>query len=239
MKFKILTLFPEMFPGPINYSITGKALKKKKFQLETINIRDFSINKAKTVDDTPFGGGAGMIMKADILQSALTFAKKGFKKNCKIFSLSPSGKKITQSFIKNLVTSKEIILICGRYEGIDQRFIDYNDIEEISVGDYILSGGELASFILIDACVRLIPEVLGNSESLRSESFHDYLLEYSQYTKPSIWKKLKVPEVLLTGNHKKISDWRLKNSLEKTKKIRPELYNLFVKEKKRKLWITF
>ena len=239
MKFKILTLFPEMFPGPINYSITGKALKKKKFQLETINIRDFSINKAKTVDDTPFGGGAGMIMKADILQSALTFAKKGFKKNCKIFSLSPSGKKITQSFIKNLVTSKEIILICGRYEGIDQRFIDYNHIEEISVGDYILSGGELASFILIDACVRLIPEVLGNSESLRSESFHDYLLEYSQYTKPSIWKKLKVPEVLLTGNHKKISDWRLKNSLEKTKKIRPELYNLFVKEKKRKLWITF
>ena len=235
MKFKILTLFPEMFPGPINYSITGKALKKKKFQLETINIRDFSINKAKTVDDTPFGGGAGMIMKADILQSALTFAKKGFKKNCKIFSLSPSGKKITQSFIKNLVTFKEIILICGRYEGIDQRFIDYNDIEEISVGDYILSGGELASFILIDACVRLIPEVLGNSESLRSESFHDYLLEYSQYTKPSIWKKLKVPEVLLTGNHKKISDWRLKNSLEKTKKIRPELYNLFVKEKKRKL----
>ena len=155
--------------------------------------------------------------------------------SCKIFSLSPSGKKITQSFMKNLVTSKEIILICGRYEGIDQRFIDYNHIEEISVGDYILSGGELASFILIDACVRLIPEVLGNSESLRSESFHDYLLEYSQYTKPSIWKKLKVPEVLLTGNHKKISDWRLKNSLEKTKKIRPELYNLFVKEKKRKL----
>ena len=227
MKFKILTLFPEMFPGPINYSITGKALKKKKFQLETINIRDFSINKAKTVDDTPFGGGAGMIMKADILQSALTFAKKGFKKNCKIFSLSPSGKKITQSFIKNLVTSKEIILICGRYEGIDQRFIDYNDIEEISVGDYILSGGELASFILIDACVRLIPEVLGNSESLTSESFRDHLLEYSQYTKPSIWKKLKVPEVLLTGNHKKISEWRLKESIEKTKKVRPDLYKIY------------
>jgi len=235
MKFKILTLFPEMFPGPINYSILGKALKKKKFQLETINIRDFAINKAKTVDDTPFGGGAGMIMKPDILQNALTFAKKEFKKNCTILSFSPSGKKITQDFIKKLVTSKEIILICGRYEGIDQRFIDYNEIEEISVGDYILSGGEIASFILIDACVRLIPEVLGNSESLRSESFHDYLLEYSQYTKPSIWKKLKVPEVLLTGNHKKISDWRLKNSLEKTKKVRPDLYNLFVKEKKRKL----
>ena len=235
MKFKILTLFPEMFPGPINYSILGKALKKKKFQLETINIRDFSINKAKTVDDTPFGGGAGMIMKPDILQNALTFAKKEFKKNCTILSFSPSGKKITQDFIKKLVTSKEIILICGRYEGIDQRFIDYNEIEEISVGDYILSGGEIASFILIDACVRLIPEVLGNSESLRSESFNDHLLEYSQYTKPSIWKKLKVPEILLTGNHKKISEWRLNNSLEKTKNIRPDLYKLFVKEKKRKL----
>ena len=135
--------------------------------------------------------------------------------------------------------SKEIILICGRYEGIDQRFVDYNEIEEISVGDYILSGGEIASFILIDACVRLIPEVLGNSKSLSSESFHDYLLEYSQYTKPSIWNKLKVPEVLLTGNHKKISDWRLNNSLEKTKKIRPDLYKLFVKEKKRKLWIIY
>ena len=239
MKFKILTLFPEMFPGPINHSITGKALRKKKFQLEAINIRDFSINKAKTVDDTPFGGGAGMIMKPDILQNALTFAKKGFKKNCKILSLSPSGKKITQNFIKNLASSKEIILICGRYEGIDQRFVDYNVIEEISVGDYILSGGEIASFILIDACVRLIPEVLGNSKSLSSESFHDYLLEYSQYTKPSIWNKLKVPEVLLTGNHKKISDWRLNNSLEKTKKIRPDLYKLFVKEKKRKLWIIY
>ena len=235
MKFKILTLFPEMFPGPINHSVTGKALKKKKFQLETINIRDFSINKAKTVDDTPFGGGAGMIMKADILQNALTFAKKGFKKNCKVFSLSPSGKKITQSFIKNLVTSKEIILICGRYEGIDQRFIDYNDIDEISVGDYILSGGEIASFILIDACVRLIPEVLGNNNSLNVESFNDNLLEYSQYTKPYEWKNIKVPEILLSGNHKKISDWRLKNSLEKTKKIRPDLYKLYLKENKRKL----
>ena len=133
------------------------------------------------------------------------------------------------------MSSKEIILICGRYEGIDQRFIDYNEIKEISVGDYILSGGEIASFILIDACVRLIPEVLGNSESLRSESFQDYLLEYSQYTKPTVWKKLRVPEVLLKGDHKKISHWRLNNSLEKTKKIRPDLYKLFVKEKKRKL----
>ena len=232
MKFKILTLFPEMFPGPINHSITGKALRKKKFQLEAINIRDFSINKAKTVDDTPFGGGAGMIMKPEILQNALTFAKKGFKKNCKILSLSPSGKKITQNFIKNLVSSKEIILICGRYEGIDQRFIDYNEIEEISVGDYILSGGEIASFILIDACVRLIPEVLGNKNSLKFESFQNHLLEYPQYTKPSNWKGLGVPDVLLSGNHKKISDWRLIKSIEKTKNVRPDLYKLYCKMNK-------
>ena len=133
---------------------------------------------------------------------------------------------------REISKKKNLIIICGRYEGVDQRFLDNNSISEISVGDYILSGGETAAFILIDACVRLIPEVLGNSESLRSESFHDYLLEYSQYTKPSVWKKLKVPEVLLTGNHKNISDWRLKNSLEKTKKKRPELYNLFVKKKR-------
>ena len=232
MKFKILTLFPEMFPGPISHSIIGKALKKKKFHLETVNIRNFSINNAKTVDDSPFGGGAGMIMKPDILQNALTFAKRGVKKNCKIFSFSPSGTKITQSFIKNLVSSEEIILICGRYEGIDQRFIDYNEIEEISVGDYILSGGEIASFILIDACVRLIPEVLGNKNSLKSESFQNHLLEYPQYTKPSNWMGINVPGVLLDGNHMKISDWRLKKSVEKTKKVRPDLYEIYVKKNK-------
>ena len=236
MKFNILTLFPEIFPGPLNHSITGKALKNKLFKIDTINIRDFSRTKSKTVDDKPFGGGAGMIIKPDVLQSSLNHVKKITKgSEKKILYFSPSGKKINQKFVNDLINFKEIILICGKYEGVDQRFIDYNKIEEISLGDYIISGGELAAFILIDACVRLIPEVLGNNNSLNVESFNDNLLEYSQYTKPYEWKNIKVPEILLSGNHKKISDWRLKNSLEKTKKIRPDLYELYLKENKRKL----
>ncbi len=233
MKFKILTLFPEMYPGPIKYSIIGKALNKKIFSIETINIRKFSKLKSKSVDDKPFGGGAGMIIKPDILQSALDSIKRS--KNSKIIYLSPKGKLLKQACSKDLIKHDELILICGRYEGIDERFLIYNNIQELSVGDYILSGGEIASFILIDTCVRLIPEVLGNNNSLNVESFNDNLLEYSQYTKPYEWKNLKVPEVLLSGNHKKISDWRLKNSLEKTKKIRPDLYELYLKENKRKL----
>ena len=168
MKFNILTLFPEMFPGPLNFSLHRKALKKKLFEIKTINIRDFSTNKSKTVDDKPFGGGPGMIMKADILQKSLEFVNK---KKLKTFYLSPRGEKLNQATIKEIALNKEIILVCGRYEGIDERFLKYNDIKEISIGDYILSGGEIASFILIDACVRLIPEVLGNKESLASSFF--------------------------------------------------------------------
>ena len=236
MKFNILTLFPEIFPGPLNHSLTGKALENKLFKINAINIRDFSRTKSKTVDDKPFGGGAGMIIKPDVLQSSLNHVKKITKgSEEKVLYFSPSGKKINQKFVNDLINFKEIILICGKYEGVDQRFIDYNKIEEISLGDYIVSGGELAAFILIDACVRLIPEVLGNSNSLNVESFNNNLLEYSQYTKPYEWKNIKVPEILLSGNHKKITDWRLKNSLEKTKKIRPDLYKLYLKENKRKL----
>ena len=236
MKFNILTLFPEIFPGPLNHSLAGKALKKKIFEVNAINIRDFSRTKSKTVDDKPFGGGAGMVIKPDVLQNSLNYAKKINKKvEKRILYFSPSGKKINQKFVNDLIGFRELILICGKYEGVDQRFIDYNKIEEISLGDYIISGGELAAFILIDACVRLIPEVLGNNNSLTVESFNDNLLEYSQYTKPYEWKNLKVPEILLSGNHKKISDWRLKNSLEKTKKVRPDLYELYLKENKRKL----
>ena len=235
MKFKVLTLFPEMFPGPLNHSLVGKALKKKIFKVHPVNIRDFSDNKSKTVDDKPFGGGAGMIMKPDVLQSSLDFVNQVKSKSRKIFCFSPSGKKVNQKFFKSLLKYEEIILICGRYEGFDQRFLDYNQIEQLSLGDYIISGGELGAFILIDACVRLIPEVLGNSKSLCTESFDNHLLEYAQFTKPYEWKNVKVPDVLLSGNHKKISDWRLQNSLEKTKKIRPDLYKLFMEEKKRKL----
>ncbi len=233
MKFKVLTLFPEMFPGPLGFSVVGKALEKGLFELDLINYRDFSKKKTQRVDDTPFGGGPGMIIKPDILQDCLSFAKNK-KQKTKVLSFSASGKQINHQFIKNLTSYSELILVCGRYEGIDQRFIDYNKIEEISVGDFVISGGELAAFILIDACVRLIPEVLGNSNSLSSESFQDDLLEYSQYTKPFKWKNMKVPEVLLSGDHRKILDWRLKNSIEKTKKRRPDLLKFYLDKKREK-----
>lgn len=231
MIFKILTLFPEIFPGPLNHSITGRALVEKKFEIEAINIREFSKNKSKTVDDKPYGGGAGMIFKPDILQRSLNFAKKKARKKTKIIMLSANGRKFDQKFAKETIKNDELIIICGRYEGVDQRFIDFNSIEEISIGDYVLSGGEIPALILIDTCVRLIPEVLGNNKSLNSESFNNHLLEYPQYTKPLNWKELKVPDVLLSGDHKKIFDWRLKKSIEKTKKVRPDLLKLYFEKK--------
>ena len=231
MIFKILTLFPEIFPGPLSHSITGRALVEKKFEIEAINIREFSKNKSKTVDDKPYGGGPGMIFKPDILQRSLNFAKKKARKKTKIIMLSANGKKFDQKFAKETIKNDELIIICGRYEGVDQRFIDFNSIEEISIGDYVLSGGEIPALILIDTCVRLIPEVLGNNKSLNSESFNNHLLEYPQYTKPLNWKELKVPDVLLSGNHKKIFDWRLKKSIEKTKKVRPDLLKLYFEKK--------
>ena len=231
MIFKILTLFPEIFPGPLNHSITGRALVEKKFEIEAINIREFSKNKSKTVDDKPYGGGPGMIFKPDILQRSLNFAKKKAQKKTKIIMLSANGRKFDQKFAKETIKNDELIIICGRYEGVDQRFIDFNSIEEISIGDYVLSGGEIPALILIDTCVRLIPEVLGNNKSLNSESFNNHLLEYPQYTKPINWKELKVPDVLLSGDHKKIFDWRLKKSIEKTKKVRPDLLKLYFEKK--------
>ena len=235
MKFNILTLFPEMYPGPLDYSLSGKALKKNKFSIVTHNIRDYSKNKNKSVDDTPFGGGAGMVLKADVMHEALiNVKKKTSTKNPKIIFLSPSGKKLTQKLVKKISRRKELIIICGRYEGVDSRFLEYNKIEEISIGDYVLSGGELASFILIDACVRLIPEVLGNKKSLIDESFENLLLEYPQYTKPSIWKNIEVPKILLSGNHDLISKWRRKKAIFKTKAIRPDLWKLFKNTKEEK-----
>jgi|TARA_B100000073_G_scaffold148626_1_gene122430 tRNA (guanine37-N1)-methyltransferase len=231
MIFKILTLFPEIFPGPLSHSITGRALAEKKFEIEAINIREFSKNKSKTVDDKPYGGGPGMIFKPDILQRSLNFAKKKARKKTKIIMLSANGRKFDQKFAKETIKNDELIIICGRYEGVDQRFIDFNSIEEISIGDYVLSGGEIPALILIDTCVRLIPEVLGNNKSLNSESFNNHLLEYPQYTKPLNWKELKVPDVLLSGDHKKIFDWRLKKSIEKTKKVRPDLLKLYFEKK--------
>ena len=232
MRFNILSLFPEIFPGPLLHSITGKALKKKLFKIRTYNIRDFADKKSKSVDDTPFGGGAGMILRPDVLQNSLDHVKKKIHKNHKIVYLTPAGKRMNQKIITKFLRYEEIVIICGRYEGVDERFLTKNCIDEFSVGDFILSCGEFASFILIDACVRLIPEVLGNKNSLNSESFNDYLLEYPQYTKPVKWSDIEVPELLRSGNHKKISEWRLKKSIEKTKKVRPDLFKLYLDYKK-------
>lgn len=230
MNFKILTLFPEAFPGPFNQSIMGKALEKKLFTIKTFNIREFSTNKSKTVDDKPYGGGAGMVIKPDVLQRAFNFVKKDIGKRFLPIFLTPSGKKLNNEVIKRINEFDNVVIICGKYEGIDSRFVEHNNIEEISIGDYVLSGGEIASFILIDACVRLIPEVLGNKNSLNSESFQNHLIEHPHFTKPQDWLGKKVPDVLLNGDHKKISDWRLKASIEKTKKIRPDLYKIYKKK---------
>ncbi len=234
MNFKVLTLFPELFPGPLKHSILGSALKKKIFSIEAINIRDFATNRAKTVDDKPYGGGAGMILKPDVLQRAYNFSQKKVGKKTKTIYLSPSGSMLNYDKLIEINTYKNIVIICGKYEGIDSRFIEHNSIEELSIGDYVVSGGEIASFILIDACVRLIPEVLGNKNSLVSESFQNHLIEYPQYTKPRVWEGLKVPEVLLNGNHEKVSEWKLKTSIEMTKKIRPDLFELYKKKLKEK-----
>jgi tRNA (guanine37-N1)-methyltransferase len=230
MNFKILTLFPEVFPGPFNQSIMGKALKKKLYTIKTFDIREFSTSKSKTVDDKPYGGGGGMVIKPDVLQKAFNFVKKDLGKKFLPIFLTPSGKKLDNEVIKRINEFNNIIIICGKYEGIDARFVEHNNIEEISIGDYVLSGGEIASFILIDACVRLIPEVLGNKNSLNSESFQNHLIEHPHFTKPQDWLGKKVPDVLLNGDHKKISDWRLKESIEKTKKVRPDLYKIYKKK---------
>ena len=233
MIFNIITLFPEIFPGPLNHSLSGKALNENKLQIITYDLRKFSKFKNKKVDDTPFGGGPGMIIRADIVQNALDFVKKTTRKPKTIF-LSPGGKTLCQKKIREIVNFKDMIIICGRYEGIDQRFLDHNKIEEISIGDYVLSGGELAAIILIDTCVRLIPEVLGNNKSLINESFENNLLEYPQYTKPRVWKNLSVPEPLLSGNHQLIREWRDNEAKKKTKLIRPDLWKKYIDFKEKK-----
>ena len=227
INFKILTLFPELFPGPLAASITGVALEKKIWSLEAINIRDFAKDERKTVDDTPYGGGAGMVLKADILADAI---EKNLQSESKIFYLSPRGKTLTQKKARELAQEKEIILLCGRYEGVDQRVLDEFAIDEISIGDYVLSGGELAAFVVIDAILRNVEGVLGADESLAEESFgskenleYENLLEYPHFTRPAKWRGREVPEVLTSGHHKKINEWRKEKAIEITKKNRPDL----------------
>lgn len=224
---KILTLFPKIFPGPLAESVVGRGLKKNIWSIDCHNIRDFAIDKHGSVDDTPYGGGGGMIIRPDVLSSAIT---KSFDFNNPIIYLSPRGKLFNQNIARELAKNhKGINLICGRFEGIDERVIEKFNIEEISIGDYILSSGDLAAYVMIDACLRNIPDILPSQDVLQEESFGDseeyrYLLEYPQYTKPSVFEGLSVPEVLLSGNHKKISEWRLKKAQEKTREKRQDLW---------------
>lgn len=224
MKVKVLTIFPEIFPGFLGYSLTGRALKEGTWSLETVNIRDYAFDKHGSVDDTPCGGGAGMIMRPDVLGAAIKVNHQGGR----IIYMSPRGKPLTQQLVKDLSREEELTVICGRFEGVDQRVLDAYEIEEISIGDYILTGGEQAAQIMLDAVVRLLPGVLGNSESLSEESFENFLLEHNQYTRPVAWEGREVPEILLSGHHENIAKWRKAQSLEITERKRPDLMKKYL-----------
>ena len=225
-KAQIFTLYPEIFPGPLNKGLYGKALSKKIWDLKIVNIRDSAEDKHKTVDDTPFGGGSGMLLKPNVLAKSID---QNTNIDEKIFYLSPKGKKFEQKIAKDLSKEKYINLICGHFEGIDERILTTRNIEEISIGDFILSGGETAAFVIIDSILRLLPGVIGNEMSKKDESFENSLLEYPQYTKPLIWEKKSVPEVLLSGDHAKIKDWRLSQSEAITRDRRPDLWQKYKK----------
>ena len=225
---RVFTLYPELFPGPLDSGLYKKALDKKIWSLEVVNIRDYATDKHKTVDDPPFGGGSGMLIRADIIANALD--KNISNKNESIIYLSPKGKKFDQIYAKKIL-DKNINIICGHFEGVDQRLLETRNIEEVSIGDYVLSGGEIGAFVLIDTMVRLIPGVLGNSNSLTEETFERNLLEYPQYTKPQKWEKKEAPNVLLSGDHAKIKDWRLMQSEDITRRRRPDLWTKYKKNK--------
>ena len=224
---QVFTLYPEVFPGPLSKGLYGKALSNKLWDLSVINIRDAATDKHKTVDDTPYGGGTGMLLKADVLANALD---QKVKKGERVFYLSPKGKKFDQKLAQDLSKEKSISLICGHFEGVDERVLATRNIEEISIGDYVLSGGETAALVVLDSILRLLPGVLGNEKSSLDETFENGLLEYPQYTKPQIWEEKSVPEVLLSGDHSKIKDWRLSQSEAITRVRRPDLWQKYKKD---------
>lgn len=214
-KVSILTLFPEIFPGPLGVSLLGNALQNKVWELNLINIRDFAKDRHKSVDGTPYGGGAGMVMKPDVIERALnSISDFPGQRVC----LTPRGKRLSQQKVKKLSFEDGLVLLCGRYEGIDQRVIDYYNFDEISIGDYVVTGGESAAIVLLESVLRLLPNVLGGNETLKEESFSDTsLIEYPQYTKPKEWNGINVPEVLISGDHGKIKNWRNKERVKITK----------------------
>ena len=223
---QVFTLYPEVFPGPLSKGLYGKALSNNLWKLKVVNIRDAADDKHKTVDDTPYGGGSGMLLKADVLAKSLDENKNESER---ILYLSPKGKKFDQNLAKELANEKSLSLICGHFEGVDERILSTRNIEEISIGDYVLSGGESAAYVVIDSILRLLPGVLGNENSKLDETFENGLLEYPQYTKPQIWEEKAVPDVLLSGDHNKIKDWRLSQSEAIRRDRRPDLWEKYTK----------
>jgi len=220
----VLTIFPEMFPGPLGLSLAGKALAEGKWALEAIDIRGFATDKHRSVDDTPSGGGAGMVMRADIAAAAIDAARASMPAGAPTIYLSPRGYPFMQEQARELAGGPGVILLCGRFEGIDERVLQARNVEEISVGDYVLSGGEIAAQVVIDAVVRLLPGVAGNESSLAEESFAQGLLEYPHYTRPREWEGRAIPEVLLSGDHQAIAKWRREQAEKLTKARRPDLW---------------
>ena len=224
---RILTLFPEMFPGPLGQSLAGTALGKGIWRLETMDIRSFATDKHRTVDDTPFGGGAGMVMRPDVIDAALVAASAD--NLAPVIYLTPRGRLLTQELVGQLAAGPGVVVLCGRYEGVDERVIEARRLIEVSLGDFVLSGGEPAALALIDACVRLLPGVMGTQAALDEESFKTGLLEYPHYTRPAVWNARAVPEVLMSGHHEKIRAWRNARAEETTRSRRPDLWDAYKK----------
>ncbi len=225
----VLTLFPAMFPGPLGQSLAGKALEAGKWRLQALDIREFARDKHRSVDDTPFGGGAGMVMRPDVLDRAIRAAHRP---EHRLIYLSPRGRLLTQEWVAELSNAAGLTLVCGRFEGVDERVLAANAAEEMSVGDYVLSGGEPAALVLIDACVRLLPDVMGNDQTVSEESFTDGLLEYPHYTRPALWRdaverEWAVPEVLVSGHHEKVKAWRRAEAERLTRERRPDLWSRY------------
>lgn len=223
----VLTLFPDMFPGPLGHSLIGKALAEKRWQLDCVNIRDFTTDNYQSVDDTPYGGGAGMVMRPDIVAAALQGAAERHGQATRRIYLSPRGRLFNQALAKELAAEPAVLLLCGRYEGLDQRAIDAAGLEEVSLGDFVLAGGELAAMALMEACVRLLPGVLGNAETVIEESFEAGLLEYPHYTRPAMWDGRAVPDILLSGHHANIHAWRRAEAERITRARRPDLWHVY------------
>jgi tRNA (guanine37-N1)-methyltransferase len=227
----VLTIFPEMFPGPLGASLAGKALREGVWRLETVDIRDFARDKHRSVDDAPFGGGPGMVMRPDVVDAAIAGAG-----GCgPLVYLSPRGRLLDQQRVRALAEGPGVRLLCGRFEGVDERVLDAREVEEVSLGDFVLSGGEPAAIALLDACVRILPGVIGAVESLAEESFERGLLEYPHFTRPQVWQERAVPEDLLSGHHERIRAWRLARAEEITKRRRPDLWRRYAKAKGREV----